>query len=143
MDFFLKVDFFGFFRGLYIRKFRENVSDDFYDKKNKLFTKKFGNLGISSETTIPGISSETRETRAHIRGCGALTHACATIVSCSMHLHRSFLIKASARASSALCRDVREVVVQPTSGIEWQARLVQLGGVPALARGDRTTAALR
>ena len=31
--FFLDIDFIGFFRELYIRKFREFVSDDFYDKK--------------------------------------------------------------------------------------------------------------
>ena len=33
MDFFLKVDFIGFFRELYVRKVREFFSDDFYDKK--------------------------------------------------------------------------------------------------------------
>ena len=35
---------------------------DFTIKKH-IFSKKSGNLGISSETTIPGISSETTETR--------------------------------------------------------------------------------
>ena len=32
-DFFLNIHFFKFFRVLYIRKFREFFSDEFYDKK--------------------------------------------------------------------------------------------------------------
>ena len=40
MDFFLKFDFIGFFLELYIRKVREFVSDDFYDKKIDFTIKK-------------------------------------------------------------------------------------------------------
>ena len=40
MDFFLKVGFIRFFRVLYIRKFREFFSDDFYDKKIDFTIKK-------------------------------------------------------------------------------------------------------
>ena len=40
MDFFLKVDFIGFFRVLYIRKVREFFSDEFYDKKIDFTMKK-------------------------------------------------------------------------------------------------------
>ena len=63
-NFFLKVDLIGFFRELHVRKFRKFSPDHFYDVKNRFYDKKTDfrpETGISSETTIPGISIERLE----------------------------------------------------------------------------------
>jgi len=57
MDFFLKVDFTGFFRVLYRRKFRDFFSDDFYDKKNydkKVDFLRKGGRNLESRVKPPG-----------------------------------------------------------------------------------------
>ena len=65
-NFFLKLDLIRCFRELNVRKFRKFSPDHFYHKKLQFYNKKTDfrlDMGISSETTIPGISSETtRET---------------------------------------------------------------------------------
>ena len=61
-NFFLKPCFFGFFRELNVRKFRKFSPDHFYDENFQFYDKKTDfrpGMEISSETTIPGISSET------------------------------------------------------------------------------------
>ena len=61
-NFFLKVDLIGFFRELHVRKFRKFSPDHFYDENFQFYDKKTDfrpGMEISSETTIPGISSET------------------------------------------------------------------------------------
>ena len=65
-NFFLKLDLIGFFRELHVRKFRKFSPDHFYDEKFQFYDKKTDfrpGMEITSETTIPGISSETTETR--------------------------------------------------------------------------------
>ena len=65
-NFFLKPGFFGSFRELNVRKFRKFSPDHFYDTKFLFYYKKTAfrpETGNSSETTIPGISSEHTETR--------------------------------------------------------------------------------
>ena len=64
-NFFLKVCLIGCFRELNVRKFRKFSPDHFYDKNFQFYDKKTDfrpGMEISSETTIPGISSETTET---------------------------------------------------------------------------------
>ena len=66
MDFFLKVCFFLVFPEAKCTKISDFFPETFYDKKFKSYHKKTDfrpEMGISSETTIPGISSETTETR--------------------------------------------------------------------------------
>jgi len=52
MDFFLLVDFFWFFRELYILKFRDFFPDDFYDKKIDFLRK--GGRNLESRVRRPG-----------------------------------------------------------------------------------------
>ena len=40
MNFFLKIDFIGFFRELNVRKYRDFFSDEFYDKQIDFTIKK-------------------------------------------------------------------------------------------------------
>ena len=65
-NFFLKPRFFWSFRELNVRKFKKFSPDHFYDENSQFNYKKTDfrpGMEISSETTIPGISSETTETR--------------------------------------------------------------------------------
>ena len=69
-NFFWKVDLIRCFRELNVRKFLKFSPDHFYDEHFQFYDKKkrfsAGN-GISSETTIPGISSEMTEARNPLR----------------------------------------------------------------------------
>ena len=72
-NFFLKPRFFRCFRELNVRKFRKFSPDHFYDENFQFYDKKTDfrpGMEISSETTIPGISSETTETRNPLRRTG-------------------------------------------------------------------------
>ena len=65
-NFFLKLDLIRCFRELNVRNFRKFSPDHFYDENFQFYDKKTDfrpDTEISSETTIPGISSEPTETR--------------------------------------------------------------------------------
>ena len=81
----------------------------------EIFTRKIGNAGISSETTIPGISRETTETRESLRpGLDREVVASSEILECRARRPGS-LERDDLEASSIFC-EVRKVHTSQSSG---------------------------